>query len=184
RSRHDRRRAGDARGLPGLRAAAVGAVFAGRPSARLARRSRRHGPPGPGGHRRLPGRLGTHRRRRVGRRPHRDRRRQPSRGWPEGARAARRTGRERPMTPAPRAPGSSRSHFNLSAAALRFPQLTLFLVLVVAVAGTLAYLRLGQREDPDFTFRAMVVRTMWPGATTEQVDEAVTDRIERKLQET
>ena len=88
------------------------------------------------------------------------------------------------MTPAPGAPGSSRSHFNLSAAALRFPQLTLFLVLVVAVAGTLAYLRLGQREDPDFTFRAMVVRTMWPGATTEQVDEAVTDRIERKLQET
>src|SRR5690606_40620883 len=93
-------------------------------------------------------------------------------------------GRERPMTPAPRAPGSSRSHFNLSAAALRFPQLTLFLVLVVAVAGTLAYLRLGQREDPDFTFRAMVVRTMWPGATTEQVDEAVTDPIDRKLQET
>src|SRR5690606_12225273 len=92
-------------------------------------------------------------------------------------------GRERPMTPAPRAPGSSRSHFNLSAAALRFPQLTLFLVLVVAVAGTLAYLRLGQREDPDFTFRAMVVRTIWPGATTAQVDEAITDRIERKLQE-
>jgi multidrug efflux pump len=88
------------------------------------------------------------------------------------------------MTPAPRAPGSPRSHFNLSAAALRFPQLTLFFVLVVAVAGTLAYLRLGQREDPDFTFRAMVVRTMWPGATTEQVDEAVTDRIERRLQET
>ena len=87
------------------------------------------------------------------------------------------------MSPAPHAPGTPPSRFNLSAAALRFPQLTLFFVLVVAIAGTLAYLRLGQREDPDFTFRAMVVRTIWPGATTAQVDEAITDRIERKLQE-
>jgi len=82
-------------------------------------------------------------------------------------------------------PAAHREHrFNLSAAALRFPQLTLFFLLVVAIAGTLAYLSLGQREDPDFTFRAMVVRTIWPGATTEQVDEMITDRLERKLQET
>ena len=73
---------------------------------------------------------------------------------------------------------------NLSAAALRFPQLTLFLMLVVALAGARAYFELGQREDPAFTFRMMVVRTLWPGATTEQVDEVVTDRIERTLQET
>jgi len=87
------------------------------------------------------------------------------------------------VTPAPRPPAAPASRFNLSAAALRYPQLTLFFVLVVAVAGTLGYLQLGQREDPEFTFRAMVVRTLWPGATTEQVDEAITDRIERKLQE-
>ncbi len=58
------------------------------------------------------------------------------------------------------------------------------MLLVVAIAGTMAFLQLGQREDPDFTFRAMVVRTIWPGATTEQVDQQVTDRIEKKLQET
>ena len=75
------------------------------------------------------------------------------------------------------------SRFNLSALALRYPQVTLFALLVVAIAGTLAFLQLGQREDPDFTFRAMVVRTIWPGATTEQVDQQVTDRIEKKLQE-
>ncbi|MCO5100318.1 MAG: efflux RND transporter permease subunit [Burkholderiaceae bacterium] len=80
---------------------------------------------------------------------------------------------------APRAP-----RLNLSAAALRFPQLTMFLMLVVALAGAKAYLDLGQREDPDFTFRVMVVRTLWPGATTDQVDEVITDRLERKLQET
>jgi multidrug efflux pump len=73
--------------------------------------------------------------------------------------------------------------FNLSAAAIRQPQLTLFFLLVVAVAGALSYFELGRREDPDFAFRAMVVRTLWPGATAEQVDRQVTDRIEKKLQE-
>jgi multidrug efflux pump len=74
--------------------------------------------------------------------------------------------------------------FNLSAAALRYRELTLFFLLAIAVAGAAAYFRLGQREDPDFAFRAMVVRTLWPGATAEQVDRQVTDRIEKKLQET
>ena len=74
--------------------------------------------------------------------------------------------------------------FNISAAAIRHPQLTLFFLLVVAIAGTFAFFQLGQREDPDFAFRGMVIRTIWPGATTEQVDRQVTDRIEKKLQET
>ena len=72
---------------------------------------------------------------------------------------------------------------NLSAAALHYPQMTLFALLVIAIAGTMAFLQLGQREDPDFTFRAMVVRTLWPGATTEQIDQQVTDRLEKTLQE-
>jgi multidrug efflux pump len=74
--------------------------------------------------------------------------------------------------------------FNLSAAALRHRQLTLFFLVVIALGGIAAYFQLGQREDPDFTFRAMVIRTLWPGATAEQVDRQVTDRIEKKLQET
>jgi multidrug efflux pump len=73
--------------------------------------------------------------------------------------------------------------FNLSAAALRYRELTLFFLFAIAVAGAAAYFKLGQREDPDFAFRAMVVRTLWPGATAEQVDRQVTDRIEKKLQE-
>ncbi len=75
------------------------------------------------------------------------------------------------------------SGLNLSAQALKRPQLTLFFLVLVAIAGALAFTKLGQREDPDFTFRAMVVRTLWPGATTEQVDAQVTDRLEKKLQE-
>ena len=74
--------------------------------------------------------------------------------------------------------------FNLSAAALRYRELTLFFLVAIAIGGIVAYFQLGQREDPDFAFRAMVIRTLWPGATAEQVDQQVTDRIERKLQET
>jgi multidrug efflux pump len=77
-----------------------------------------------------------------------------------------------------------KSSFNLSAAALKYRQLSLFFLAVVAIGGFAAYFQLGQREDPDFAFRAMVVRTLWPGATAEQVDRQITDRIEKKLQET
>jgi multidrug efflux pump len=72
---------------------------------------------------------------------------------------------------------------NVSAAAIKHKQLTLFFILAIAIAGLAAYFSLGQREDPDFTFRAITVRTLWPGATTSQIDQQITDRLEKKLQE-
>ena len=80
-------------------------------------------------------------------------------------------------------PGPRRSRFNLSEWALTHRSLVLYLILVVAVAGVIAYERLGQSEDPPFTFRVMVVKTNWPGATAHDVELQVTDRVERKLQE-
>ena len=74
--------------------------------------------------------------------------------------------------------------FNLSEWALSHQALVLYLMIVLAVIGVGSYLRLGQAEDPDFTFKLMVVRTGWPGASAEEVERQVTDRIERKLQET
>ena len=73
--------------------------------------------------------------------------------------------------------------FNLSRWALEHPALTRYLMLVLMVLGFAAYFQLGQDEDPPFTFRAMVVRTNWPGATAQQVAEQVTDKLERALQE-
>jgi multidrug efflux pump len=73
--------------------------------------------------------------------------------------------------------------FNVSAAALKHQQLTLFFILAIAIAGFASYFSLGQREDPNFTFRAATVRMLWPGATSSQVDRQVTDRLEKKLQE-
>ncbi|BEP48694.1 efflux RND transporter permease subunit [Variovorax paradoxus] len=73
--------------------------------------------------------------------------------------------------------------FNLSKWALDHAPLTRYLMVVLMVLGAFAYFQLGQDEDPPFTFRAMVVRTFWPGATAQQVAEQVTDKLERTLQE-
>lgn len=76
------------------------------------------------------------------------------------------------------------ARFNLSAWALRHQVLVIYLIALATVAGILAYTRLAQSEDPPFTFRVMVISTFWPGATARQVQEQITDRIGRKLQET
>ncbi|MBU6956430.1 efflux RND transporter permease subunit [Pseudomonas sp. CVAP len=74
--------------------------------------------------------------------------------------------------------------FNLSEWALRNRQIVLFLMILLAVVGTLSYTKLGQSEDPPFTFKAMVIKTSWPGATAQEVSRQVTERIEKKLMET
>src|SRR4051794_16850387 len=73
--------------------------------------------------------------------------------------------------------------FNLSEWALSHQTLVLYFMLVLALVGVGSYVRLGQAEDPDFTFKLMVVRTAWPGASAEEVERQLTDKIERKLQE-
>jgi multidrug efflux pump len=76
-----------------------------------------------------------------------------------------------------------RKSFNISRWALEHTALTRYLMVVLMVLGLAAYFQLGQDEDPPFTFRAMVVRAYWPGATAQQVAEQVTDKIEKTLQE-
>ncbi len=75
------------------------------------------------------------------------------------------------------------SRFNLSRWALEHQPLTRFLLVALLLGGIFAYTRLGQDEDPPFTFRAMVVQAFWPGATAEQMSRQVTDKIEKALQE-
>lgn len=78
---------------------------------------------------------------------------------------------------------SPQSGFNLSRWGLEHAALTRYLMVALMVLGFAAYFQLGQDEDPPFAFRAMVIRTFWPGATAQQMAEQVTDRIERTLQE-
>ena len=76
------------------------------------------------------------------------------------------------------------SRFNLSAWAIGHRSIVYFLLLALVVVGLASYLRLGRNEDPTFTIKTMVVQAQWPGATLEDTLLQVTERIERKLQET
>ncbi|MFC4159995.1 efflux RND transporter permease subunit [Chitinimonas lacunae] len=72
---------------------------------------------------------------------------------------------------------------NLSEWALKHQQLVLYFMVVFMLAGLFAYQKLGQKEDPEFTFKAMVVRAFWPGASAKEVELQVLDKLEKKLQE-
>jgi len=73
--------------------------------------------------------------------------------------------------------------FNLSEWALTHRAFTGFLMALLLLGGIFAYFQLRQREDPEFTFRVMVVKTLYPGATALEVERQVTDRLEKKIQE-
>ena len=79
--------------------------------------------------------------------------------------------------------GGRPTRFNISRWALEHPALTRYLMVVLMLLGFAAYFQLGQDEDPPFVFRAMVVRTYWPGADAQQMAEQVASKIERTLQE-
>ncbi len=74
-------------------------------------------------------------------------------------------------------------NFNLSKWALEHRTFTGFVMVLLLLGGIFAYFTLEQREDPKFTFRLMVVKTLYPGATALEVENQVTDRLEKKLQE-
>ena len=76
------------------------------------------------------------------------------------------------------------TRFNLSQWAVSNKSIVVFLMLLCAVAGLGAYEQLGRQEDPDFSVQTMVVQVAWPGATAIDTLKQVTDRLEKKLEET
>jgi len=75
------------------------------------------------------------------------------------------------------------SRFNLSQWAITHRALVLFMILVLGAAGTYSYFNLGRAEDPSFTIKVMVINVAWPGATADEMQRQVADKIEKKLQE-
>lgn len=75
------------------------------------------------------------------------------------------------------------NQFNLTEWTLKHKHFLYFFIVLFFLAGVVSYKNLGRMEDPDFTIKQMVVTVAWPGATALQVEEQVTDKIERKLQD-
>ena len=77
----------------------------------------------------------------------------------------------------------SESRFNLSALAVRERAVTLFLICLISLAGLVAFFQLGRAEDPAFTVKVMTIVTAWPGATAQEMQDQVAEKIEKRLQE-
>lgn len=77
----------------------------------------------------------------------------------------------------------SEGRFNLSALAVRERAVTLFLIVLISLAGLVAFLKLGRAEDPAFTVKVMTIVTAWPGATPQEMQDQVAEKLEKRLQE-
>ncbi|MBZ6393124.1 MAG: efflux RND transporter permease subunit [Pantoea dispersa] len=77
----------------------------------------------------------------------------------------------------------SNARFNLSALAVRERSITLFLIILITVAGILSFFGLGRAEDPPFTIKQMTIITAWPGATAQEMQDQVAEPLEKRMQE-
>lgn len=77
----------------------------------------------------------------------------------------------------------SEGRFNLSALAVRERAVTLFMVCLISLAGIVAFFKLGRAEDPAFTVKVMTIVTAWPGATAQEIQDQVAEKLEKRLQE-
>jgi len=77
----------------------------------------------------------------------------------------------------------SESRFNLSALAVRERAITVFLLLLISLAGVMSFFKLGRAEDPAFTIKVMTIITAWPGATAQEMQDQVAEKIEKRMQE-
>ena len=78
----------------------------------------------------------------------------------------------------------NKNNINLTRCALNHKQLIYYFIIITLLGGIFSFYKIGRMEDPDFTIRQMVIQVNWPGATARQIEEQVTDKIERKIQET
>jgi multidrug efflux pump subunit AcrB len=87
------------------------------------------------------------------------------------------------MAALPEASRMSNARFNLSALAVRERSITLFLIILITVAGILSFFGLGRAEDPPFTIKQMTIITAWPGATAQEMQDQVAEPLEKRMQE-
>lgn len=77
----------------------------------------------------------------------------------------------------------SQGRFNLSALAVRERAITLFLICLISLAGLISFFKLGRAEDPAFTVKVMTIITAWPGATAQEMQDQVAEKLEKRMQE-
>lgn len=72
---------------------------------------------------------------------------------------------------------------NLTEVSLKNKALIWYFIIITAIGGIFFYFKLGRMEDPNFTINQMVVTAAWPGATADQMEQQVTDKLESKFRD-
>lgn len=72
---------------------------------------------------------------------------------------------------------------NLTEISLKNRVLVWYFIAVTVIGGIFCYSALGRMEDPQFTIRQMVISAAWPGASAEEMQNQVTDKLEKKFQD-
>jgi len=62
-------------------------------------------------------------------------------------------------------------------------QFTLMAIVLICAAGFMAYFSMTRDENPIYIVRTAQVTTVWPGASPERVEQLVTDKLEKEIQE-
>ena len=61
-------------------------------------------------------------------------------------------------------------------------QLVYFFAFLVLVMGLFSFKSLGRSEDPNFAVKQMVISAAWPGASAKDVEQHLTNTIEKEAQ--
>ena len=72
---------------------------------------------------------------------------------------------------------------NLTKAAIENNRITAVALLIILFAGLSSYQSLPRNEDPGFIIRTALIMTYFPGASPERVEQLVTDKLEKSIQE-
>ena len=72
---------------------------------------------------------------------------------------------------------------NLTELSLNHKNLVWYFIIVAFIGGAMLFFKLGRMEDPKFVIREMIVIAYWPGSTADEMQEQVTDKLEKKLQD-
>src|SRR6476620_7179927 len=75
------------------------------------------------------------------------------------------------------------NNFNLTKWALEHRAVVLFLIIVISIAGVFSFSKLGQLEDPKFSVPSMTATVIWPGASAQQIQDEVLNRMEKKFEQ-
>ena len=72
---------------------------------------------------------------------------------------------------------------NITARAIEGNRITLAVVALVLLSGIIAFQQIPKAQDPGFIIRTVLITTQFPGASPQRVEQLVTDKIEKKIQE-